>query len=39
LQEKKVALPKKKAELLVLQRKKMYGAAVPLNKGGCEKSM
>jgi hypothetical protein len=38
LPEKKAAMPKKKAALLVLQRKKMYVAAVPLNKGGCEKS-
>ena len=35
LQGKKVALPEKKAELLVLQRKKMYVAVVPLKKGGC----
>jgi hypothetical protein len=35
LQGKKVALLEKKAELLVLQRKKMYVAAVPLKKGGC----
>jgi hypothetical protein len=38
LQEKKAALSEKKAALLVLQRKKMYVAAVPLKKGGCEKS-
>ena len=38
LQEKRVALPeKKKAGLLVLQNLKMYVAAVPLKKGGCEK--
>jgi hypothetical protein len=35
LQGKKAALPEKKAELLVLQRKKMYVAAVPLKKRGC----
>jgi hypothetical protein len=32
---KKAALPEKKAELLVLQRKKMYVATVPLKKRGC----
>jgi hypothetical protein len=32
---KKAALPEKKAGLLVLQRKKMYVAAVPLKKRGC----
>jgi hypothetical protein len=31
------ALQGKKAGLLVLQRKKMYVAVVPLKKGGCEK--
>ena len=37
LQEKRVALPKKKkARLLVLQNLKMYVAAVPLKKGGWE---
>jgi hypothetical protein len=36
LQEKKVALPKKKAGLLVLQEKKMYVAIVPLKKGGSD---
>ena len=35
LQGKKVALLEKKAGLLVLQRKKMYVAVVPLKKGGC----
>jgi hypothetical protein len=35
LQGKKVALLEKKAGLLVLQRKKMYMAAVPLKKRGC----
>jgi hypothetical protein len=39
LQEKRVALlKKKKAGLLVLHNLKMYVAAVPLKKGGCEKS-
>ena len=37
LQEKRVALPKKKkARLLVLQNLKMYVAVVPLKKGGWE---
>ena len=39
LQEKRATLSeKKKAGLLVLQNLKMYVAAVPLKKGGCEKS-
>jgi hypothetical protein len=36
LQERRAALPEKKAGLLVLQQRKMYVAAVPLKKGGCE---
>ena len=37
LQEKRVALPKKKkARLLVLQNLKMYVAVVPLKEGGWE---